>query len=193
MSGPTGELQDLIQRAKQGDNRAVGELYELHAQQIYRYVVYRVPDHDAEDITASVFVKMVEGLPDYQFTGAPFEAWLYRIAAARVADYHRRRSRRPQQELTENIAIQETLPEQQLIQDQEQEELRSKMFESLNDEQQEILYLRFVERRTHEDVAAITGRTVSAVKSIQHRALKRLAELMGQDDKQRHYLRGKHD
>jgi DNA-directed RNA polymerase specialized sigma24 family protein len=51
----------------------------------------------ADDLTAEVFLRMVEGLPHYQQNGAPFEAWLYRIAAARVADFYRAQSCHPQE------------------------------------------------------------------------------------------------
>ena len=81
------DLETLIERARTGDTDAVAALYRLHAPAIFRYIAYRVPtEADAEDLTAEVFLRMVEGLPAYRSEGAPFEAWLYRIAAARVAD-----------------------------------------------------------------------------------------------------------
>ena len=67
--------QVLIQRGQQGDREAVGQLYRRYAQAIARYVTYRVPDDAViEDITAEVFLRMIEGLPQYRITGAPFEA-----------------------------------------------------------------------------------------------------------------------
>jgi DNA-directed RNA polymerase specialized sigma24 family protein len=56
-----------------------------------------------------------------------------------------------------------------------------------------VLLLRFVERKSHAEVAALLGKSVTAIKSTQHRALNRLAELMGLSEKARHYLRGEHD
>ena len=85
---PVTPDQALIERAQQGDPEAVAGLYRQHVQAIARYIAYRVPEAQVvEDLTAEVFLRMVEGLPGYRWTGAPFEAWLYRIAAARVADY----------------------------------------------------------------------------------------------------------
>ena len=81
-------LDPQIERARQGDAGAVSALYRAFSPAIYRYIVYRVPtEADAEDLTGEVFLKMVEALPAYEPTGAPFEAWFYRIAAARVADF----------------------------------------------------------------------------------------------------------
>ena len=88
------EIQ-LIQRARQGDLAAVSELYNLHVDRIYQYVRYRTgDDQTAEDITAEVFLRAIESLGSYHDQGAPFIAWLYRIAHARVIDYWRSLKRR---------------------------------------------------------------------------------------------------
>lgn len=183
----------LMQRAQRGDSEAIAELYELYVERIFRYVTYRVnSEADAEDLTAEVFVKMVEGLPNYRHTGVPFEAWLYRIASARIIDYRRRNQRRPQTELSDSLKDDlDQTPEEAVIGQQELLSLRSAI-SSLNDEQQALLVLRFIERKSHEQVAAIMGKTVPAVKSIQHRALNQLAAQLG-ETKVRHYLRGVSD
>jgi len=189
----SADVQQLVQRAQKGDTNAVAQLYQIHAQSIYQYVLYRVPtSEDAEDLTAEVFVKMVEGLPNYRLLGAPFEAWLYRIAAARIADWHRRSYRRPQTELSETLTSTDSAPEEKILQEQELDTLRAAL-RTLSDEQQTVLVLRFIERKSHEEVADIMAKTVTAVKTIQHRALNRLATLLGSDGKARHYLRGDRD
>jgi RNA polymerase sigma factor (sigma-70 family) len=63
----------------------------------------------------------------------------------------------------------------------------------LSAEQQTILILRFVEHKSHDEVAALLDRSVSAVKTIQHRALTQLAKEMGTKKEMRHYLRGRHE
>ena len=183
-------IGQLVRRAQQGDTSAVEALYQRYAQSVYRYIYYRVSSTaDAEDLTAEVFVKMVEGLPAYRFTGAPFEAWLYRIAAARVIDHRRRSKRRPQVELTENLADSTMLPEEEIQQAQEINTLRLALGQ-FSDEEQTLLILRFVERKSHQEVADLMGKSPAAVKSMQHRTLIRLAALLGSDEKVRHYLRG---
>lgn len=181
---------DILQRAQRGDSEAITALYQAHVASIYRYIAYRVPSEaDAEDLTAEVFVKMVEGLPNYQVTGAPFAAWLYSIASARVIDFRRRAARRPQTELDEMLSSDEATPEAHLQAREEVSALRGALGR-LSDEQQQVLVLRFIERRSHADVAVVIGKTESAVKSIQHRALVQLAALLGSKDKVKHYLRG---
>jgi RNA polymerase sigma-70 factor, ECF subfamily len=186
------ELPDqvLIEHARQGDSEAVAALYRRYVRAITRYIAYRVSD-DAlvEDLTAEVFLRMVEGLPAYQVMGVPFEAWLYRIAAARVADYYRARQRHPEEALSEALHSSQTPAETHLQESEELDELRAALSQ-LSEEHQTILILRFVERKSHEEVAAIMGKSVRAVATAQHRALVRLAELLGTDKLSRHYIRG---
>jgi RNA polymerase sigma-70 factor (ECF subfamily) len=180
----------LVDRALRGDRDAIAALYQQYVQAIYRYVSYRVPeDAAADDLTAEVFLRMVEGLPHYQQNGAPFEAWLYRIAAARVADFYRAQSRHPQEALSDAEPDRAISPEGFLQDEEEQAELRAAL-RQLSEEHQDILLLRFVERKSHTEVAHLLGKSVTAIKSAQHRALSRLGELMGSNGKMRHYLRG---
>lgn len=186
-------LDALIQQARQGDAGAISTLYREFSPAIYRYIMYRVPaESDAEDLTAEVFLRMVEALPGYQPTGAPFEAWLYRIAAARVADFHRRRGRQAVTPLSDVLADEAPQPEERLEASIEMDTLREAL-SHLPEDQQTLLLLRFVENKSHREVAEILGKSESAVKTAQYRALTRLAELLGQPEKARHYLRGTHD
>ena len=185
------DLAQTIQKARHGNREAVAMLYDRYVDQIYRYVLHRLPTiEDAEDVTAEVFLTMVRRLPDYQMTGAPFEAWLYRIAAALIADHYRKAGRRPETELSEWLSDHSPLPEEQ-IQRMEELEAAQAALQELNDEQRTIVFLRFRERKSHEEVAQILGKSVNAVRSAQYRALTRLAGLLGSEGKARHYLRGK--
>lgn len=186
-------IHQLVRRAQQGDREAISELYRTYVQKIYRYIAYRVStDADAEDLTAEVFLKMVEGIRTYRVTGAPFEAWLYRIASARIIDYRRRMRRHPQTELNEGFSTGDASPEESMLAQQELDVLRQALI-GLSEEQQSILVLRFIERKSHQEVAGILDKSVSAVKSIQHRALTQLATRLGSESKVRHYLRGSRD
>jgi RNA polymerase sigma-70 factor (ECF subfamily) len=189
----TPEQEQLIQRAKAGDSQAVSRLYRLHAQMIYRYIAYRVPTTaDAEDLTSEVFMRMLEGLASYEITSVPFEAWLYRIASHRIADFFRKRSRQQTDvELHDSVTDDNPLPEDSLQKRQEFRRLRSAL-SILTQEQQDILILRFMENKSHQEVAEILGKSPSAIRTMQHRALVRLSQLLGADEKAKHYLRGGH-
>ena len=179
--------REMIELAKLGDELAVEWLYNQHINKIYRYVAYRVPDHEAHDITADVFIKMLEGVKRFTYTGAPFESWLYRIAQARVADYHRKGSRATE-EVTDDLTDNSLQPEEFLQTKQEFKQVREALTQ-LTDDEQTLLLLRFVEQKSHEEVAEILGKSHAAVRTMQHRALHKLATLLKADGKERHYLR----
>jgi RNA polymerase sigma-70 factor (ECF subfamily) len=188
MSGD--DLQQVIRQAQAGDEAAVALLYETHIESIYRYVRHRLPTTaDAEDVTAEVFLNMVQGLANYRYTGVPFKAWLYRIASARIADFYRQRQRRPEADLSDSLRDGAPLPEEQLQRQQEIEQLQEAL-KQLSEDQQMVLFLRFRERKSHDEVARILGKSAPAVRSDQHRALSRLAALLGSEGKARSYLRG---
>lgn len=192
-SFPPVEIPALVARAQRGDRSAIALLYQIHSQRIFRYIVTRVPTiADAEDLTADVFIRMVKGLPSYQVTGVPFEAWLYRIAASRVTDFYRKDNRHSHVELNDTLSDRSPLPEEQIEQGQSLDHLREAL-KQLPEDHQLILILRFVERKSHQEVAEILGKSVPAIKSAQHRALIHLTELLGSSQKARHYLRGSHE
>ena len=168
----------LIQRAQQGDRQAQGELYERHVDPIYRYVRTRVRDDAvAEDLTAEVFIKALEGLSEYEARGYPFQAWLYRIARARTVDYWRRQERRREVALEETLPTEGSHPEE-LVEMQDQWGRAMDLVAQLTDDQQDVLILRFIGELTLSEVAEALGKTTGSVKSLQHRALASLARLL---------------
>jgi RNA polymerase sigma-70 factor, ECF subfamily len=180
----------LIQAAQQGDKKAVSTLYEAYAQGIYRYISYRVEsDVIAEDLTSEVFLKMIRNLPRFQQTGAPFVAWLYRIAATQVADFYRAGKRYTQQELSDEQANDDTDPLNSIDREEERETLRAAL-QKLSQDHQNLLILRFMQNLPHHEVAEIMGKSEANIRVMQHRALKALAEQLGADGKARSYLRG---
>jgi RNA polymerase sigma-70 factor (ECF subfamily) len=180
----------LIERARRREPDAVAELYRHHVQSIARYIGYRISDTAAvEDLTAEVFLRMVEDLPRYRPTGAPFQSWLYKIAATQVANYYRHHKKYPQTDLSESIGSESTPVEFNVQKQQEIHEVRTALT-NLSEEHQTILFLRFVERKSHEDTAHILGKTVEAIATAQHRALKRLAKILGDETAERDFLRG---
>ena len=87
--------QELLIQATLGKRDAFGALYERYVHRIYNYIYYRTGNqHDAEDLTARVFIRAMRHIRTYVDKGVPFSAWLYRIAHNLVANWHRDNSRR---------------------------------------------------------------------------------------------------
>jgi RNA polymerase sigma-70 factor (ECF subfamily) len=168
----------LIERAQAGDKGAIGELYRAHVDMVYRYIYARVGDVAvAEDLTAQVFLKALEGLPNYEPSGSPFAAWLYRIAYARTVDHWRQQQRRREVVLDESLPAADPAPEDRLVLETEWNTALD-LLAQLTDDQQDVLILRFIGEMSLAEVADALGKTVGAVKAAQHRALATLARLM---------------
>ena len=176
---------NLIRRAQQGDKQAVGELYRLHVDVIYRYIWGRIRDDSvAEDLTAQVFLKALEGLPNYEATGKPFLAWLYSIAYARIVDHWRKQKRREEVPLEETLPAREPRPDE-LLEAEEEWITAMDLLAQLTDDQQDVIILRFIGEMSQADVAETVGKTVGATKAIQYRALASLARLLEERESSR--------
>ena len=173
------EESALIRRAQQGDADAAAALYHRHASAIFRYFLFRVSDQAiAEDLAGEVFLRMTEGLPRFSDRGAPFAAWLFRIAHDRLVDYHRQ-ARRQTEELSESLIDSAADPETQAAIQMDSRQLAG-LIMALTDEQKTVIQLRFVEGYSLEDTARLMNKTVGAIKALQHRALQNLARKLDQ-------------
>ena len=84
----------LLIEAAQRDMTRFADLYELYFDRVYAYVIRRVLDRsDAEDLTSEVFHNALANLGRFEWRGAPFASWLFRIAANAIADRSERLAR----------------------------------------------------------------------------------------------------
>lgn len=167
------DLDDVfILRAMQGAPTALAAMYDSYARRVYRYLLSRVTNHeDAEDLTAQTFVSVIEALPRYQHRGQ-FTAWLFQIAHSKAMDFFRRNSSKVQKEAEMNgMVFDETL--EKVIQDQNVESLRM-LIQSLDENERELLRLRFVVDLTYLEIAELLGRREDAVRKSVNRILERL-------------------
>lgn len=163
----------LISLCKQhGDADAFALLYDRYVDRIYRYIYYRIGNHDdVEDLTAAVFVKAWRGLDKYHDRGVPFLAWLYRIARNVVVDHHRSiKAEFVDIETQFSLPSDESTPEEHLLHHSQLEFVLKAMGE-LDAIQQEVLTLRFIMGMSHKETADILDRKTGAIRVIQHRAL----------------------
>src|SRR5215510_12954276 len=103
--------QQMIQEARH-DPTAFRALYRRYCPRVYAYVAYRVGRAaDAEDLTADIFLKVVEGLPRFEDRGeGAFAAWLCRIAHNAVGQFYRQRYVSAEMSLDELPDIQSDTP-----------------------------------------------------------------------------------
>ena len=159
--------QRRIEAAKADPSR-FAELYDEHFDRVYAYVLRRVGDRsDAQDVTADVFQNALANLSRFEWRGAPFAAWLYRIAANAIADHFRRKSR--------------PLPDPPPESSSEDIERRGMLFRSVDRlpaDQRRVIVMRFGEEKTIREIAQEIGRSEGAVKQLQWRGLQTLRTQM---------------
>jgi len=152
------------------------EVYLRLAPAVLGYLrAQRTPE--PEDVLGEVFLQVARDLPRFEGDDDALRRWVFTIAHHRLVDDRRRRRARPQLSGREpdDVADQRTddgPPPSDPV-------LRAALV-ALTAEQREVVGLRFVADLSLEDVAAITGRTVGAVKSLQGRALENLRKAVSQ-------------
>jgi RNA polymerase sigma-70 factor (ECF subfamily) len=143
------------------------DLFERYFRKMYSFAYVRTGDtHLAEEIASEVFAAAARGISRYRDTGAPIGAWLYRIARNITADYVDKRARRP---LVSIDAVQIETDGMALGVERAADLARG--IAELTREQQEVIALRFYSDCSLQEAATALGKSVGAVKLLQHRAL----------------------
>jgi len=163
--------ESLVLRAKQRDEEAFTMLYEEYFDKVYRYVTLKIGDQaEAEDLTQQVFVKALKSISSFKWKGAPFSAWLFRIAHNQVVDYLRKKKRYATTPLDESLKGRELDPQQAAEQKLDIERLLLAT-KKLTDAQREVISLRFTSELSIAEEAKIMGKSEGAVKALQHSAI----------------------
>jgi RNA polymerase sigma-70 factor (ECF subfamily) len=179
----TQELTDsmLIQKAKEGDADAFGDLYERYAESVFRFLYSQTSNRfDAEDITGDVFLRAWQSLPNYEERGFPFSAYLFRIARNVLIDRRRKRkpvSELPEDELTTGENTLDLEPSAILAEKLKHKEI-VKTLGQLREDYRTVLILRFFNELTTEETSDVMGRSAGAIRVLQHRALSSLRKLL---------------
>lgn len=170
-----GADERLLIEAAQRDPARFADLYELHFERVYAYVVLRVRDRsESEDLTAEVFHRVFANLHKFEWRGIPFAVWLFQIAANLISD-RRQRARR---EVGDDAEIDAAAIGPKEIEEIERRATLFRLVDGLPAEQRRVLMLRFIEDRSIKEVAQAIGKTEGAVKQLQFRALTTLRSQM---------------
>lgn len=171
----------LLAQARQGNREALMQIYESYFPPIYNFIRLRVDDINlAEDLASDVFVKLVEALRGRNAPNHSLRGWLFRVARNMLSDHYGRGKQFSQQALEEWIpAPSESEPEIQFMNTMNQERAR-RALHMLAPDQQEVVLLRFGQNLSLQETADIMGRNISAVKSLQFRAISTLRQILGE-------------
>jgi RNA polymerase sigma-70 factor (ECF subfamily) len=174
---PDGEL---VRRAQAYDEDALSRLFDIYYPKVYNYGLIQLRDvQSAEDLASDVMLRMLESIERYQPRGVPFSAWVFRIARNRLVDIRRRSHRRREVGLQDSIitAASGNSPHTAVERAIDFGEVCFALGQ-LTEAQEQVIVLRFLKDLDVATVARTLGRSESAVKSIQFRALTALRRIM---------------
>lgn len=179
------DVISLVDAARDGDADAFAALYDRYLDKVYRFVYFKCGSDQAlaEDLTSETFIRALRRIRDFTWQGRDIGAWFITIARNLVYDHYK--SGRARLEIT---GIDPTGHKGDEIVDPEHEALKSvtraelgKAIAQLNEEQQEVIHLRFMQELSVAETAAAMEKTEGAIKAMQFRAVKALYRLVTED------------
>ena len=188
--GDTSDVDDehaamwsLVRAAQRGDGEAFGKLYDQYVDSVFRFVYYRVNDRAlAEDFTSETFLRALRRISSINYQGRDIGAWFITIARNIIFDHAK--SARYRLELTTGEVIEgnevEAGPELAVLTNMTNARLLEAV-NSLGEEQRECIVLRFLNGLSVAETASVMGKNDGAIKALQHRAVKRLASVLGDE------------
>jgi RNA polymerase sigma-70 factor (ECF subfamily) len=182
-----GQEKELVRQAQKSPD-AFAALYDHYYPKIFGYVLRRTANLEiAQDITSETFLKVLGKLWQFRWRNVSFSSWLYRIATNEINQYFRKAEYKKTVSLEElqerGLELRSTHdPESELIEAQEELkqhrdflEIQAKIVR-LPAKYQEVVTLRFFEKRQIKEIAEILGKREGTIKSLLHRAVEKLRE-----------------
>lgn len=159
---------EAVARAKAGDSEGLHYLYVRYADDVLRYVTGFVRDHhEAEDITQTVFAKLMKAIKKYEQREVPFDAWIFRVARNAALDYLRAKRAIP----TEEVRLVDTGRAQTEL---DRGRALRQALERLPEDQREVLVLRHIIGLSPVEIAGALKRSESSVHGLHHRGRRSL-------------------
>jgi RNA polymerase sigma-70 factor, ECF subfamily len=186
VSEPLGLDEERALIAELPENsEAFRRIYRHYFPRLFAYVAYRVGrKQDAEDITADIFLRVVQAIKQFEHRGeGSFAAWLFRIAYNHVQQFYRQEQRQSVVALEELPEIQsrDLLPDEAFVRKEQFARLQA-MLNSLSPRRQEIISLRFFAELRNQEIALVLGLDERTVASHLARGLEDLQEKYQQKD-----------
>lgn len=179
--------QELVARAKAGDDEAFAQLMRDNEKRIYNLTLRMTgnPD-DAMDLAQEAFLNAWRGLKFFKGDSA-FSTWVYRLASNACIDHLRRKTRRQdisaamptneEDDSSPDIPDERFQPEQEL----ERQELRQAVtdgLQQLSDEHRQVLVMREINGLTYQEIADVLDLEPGTVKSRIARARNSLRKIL---------------
>lgn len=168
---------ELVEQIKNGNGESLDILIKTYLPKVHSRVRSLVPEADAEDVTQDIFLSLVDSIQSFRGSSA-FGTWFHRITMNKVADYHRKTSRRREQ-LGESQPPRSVNPWKAT----NDELIVKEALMELPEKHREVLILRFSEGLSFADIAEKLDLTYEATRSRYRRAIEVMREQMNRGHK----------
>ena len=170
----------ILTRLLRGDREALSLVYERYFASLYQYIRWKTGDAQlSEDLSSEVFVQLIESIGS---TAAPrhhLRAWLFQVARNLIAQHF---ARNPEwisyEEMEERMPAQIEMNPDELADAMFDIERVRRVMRMLTPDHQEVLLLRFGQRMSLQETSELMGKSQSAIKSLQFRAVDTLRQLL---------------
>lgn len=163
----TGNVEELVIKAQEGDRESISSLFDLYEKELFRFCLFLAKDSSlAKDLSQESFVRALEEI-DNLMEPKKFKSWLFKIAKNLFFDFVKKSSSKnevaSESKISNSIGTSFTDDEELLVH-------VALVLEDLSHEDQVVLLLADLESHSYEEIAEIMDKSVSAVKSQLHRA-----------------------
>jgi RNA polymerase sigma-70 factor (ECF subfamily) len=176
---------ELVERAQRGDQPALGQLFDIHYPQVYRYFRYNVAhQEDAEDLAQEVCIRMLNALERYQQRGLSFNAWVMQIAVNLRNDFYRKKGATAPEwggDIDELEVAASDDPAASVQQALEFEEVMNAL-QDLTVNEREVILLRYTADLSIAETAVACGKSENNVKQLTFKALAKLRRILAAKD-----------
>jgi RNA polymerase sigma-70 factor, ECF subfamily len=172
----TAERLELLNRAKRGDIKAFEAVLSLYEKPIFNYLLrFTSNRRDAEDLAQETFIKVLENAGKIEPSGN-FNAWVYRIATTTAYDWLRKRMRRKEISLPDDVINEsesdETSADEEayyVMEGCNVKDLRLAI-ENLHPEYRSVILLYYMQDLSYEEISDILQLPLNTVKTHIRRA-----------------------
>lgn len=177
-------INDLILRAKRGDQAAFGEIYRDYFTPVYRYLLVRIGHKAAaEDLAQTVFLKVYSAIGRFELSqGKKLLPYFFTVARNTVIDYYRKKKiLAVDADALKDLADPGQDGEERFAAQEQKEEILAAL-RTVNLEEQEAIAGKYLNDLSNAEIAEFLGKTEAAVRQLQCRGLKKLRLILKKDE-----------
>ena len=173
--------QELLEKLRNPDTHSYGFnlLVRAYQQRVYSLVRKMVIDHDdAHDVMQEVFIKIHKSIGSFREDSQLF-TWIYRIATNECLTFLSKKKRRfflPLEDITKGMAA--IIDNSESISGDEIQKKLQKALLILPDKQRLVFNMKYYEDLSYEEMEAVTGTSVGALKASYHHAVKKIEDFL---------------